>query len=396
MNTPLQTDVLIVGGGIAGPAAAAALRGRGLKTLLIERSADPADTARGDHLQPRVGEILSDWGVLAKLFEAGAEKRLGSRWLSSGGELLHHVKMDALDIPHPYYAFLNHEQISDVLLAHACEDPDIDVWRPAKLIGAAQHSQHGPSVMIQSGDETIEVQAKLIIGADGRASRVRQVFGFESETFSYENPLVVLFAPRADHDPRKDLHAYMTGSGVISFVPRNGNVWKIGFPIAKSELSRWRKSTQPDRAQWLSGLIPGQADLPTEIAGFYQPIRMYSQSWAKENVLLIGDAAHAMHPGQSQGMNTTIRLINELMPYLPGAKAFSAQSCADAIAAFEGHARPIYDPLLEANHKRGLEMDILNSDDISSGIENIRATGADADKRRAYAMRMAGYPIDAQ
>lgn len=90
MNTPLQTDVLIIGGGIAGPAVAAALRGRGLKTLLIERSAEPADTARGDHLQPRVCEVLDKWGVLPELFKAGAEKRLGSKWLSSAGDLLHH------------------------------------------------------------------------------------------------------------------------------------------------------------------------------------------------------------------------------------------------------------------------------------------------------------------
>ena len=394
MNTPFQTDVLIVGGGIAGPAMAASLKGKGLKTLLIERSTEPADTARGDHLQPRVCEILDDWGVLPKLFAAGAEKRLGSKWLSADEELLHHVLIDDLAIPHPYYAYLNHELISDVLLEHAGEDPNLTVWRPAKFIGMGHQTEQGPTVQIQHGQETIEVQARLIVGADGRASRVRQDFGLESETFAYENPLVVLFAPRLDQDPRNDLHVYMTKSGVISFVPRGQDAWKIGFPIAKSDLARWRKSSASERSDWIASLAPKKAGLQSHVAGFYQPIRMHSHQWSSDNVVLIGDAAHAMHPGQSQGMNTTIRLIDELRKDLPPAGNFSAHTCADALTKFESRVRPVYEPLLLANHKRGLEMDTLNPSDILSDLESVRATGADPAKRHAYAMRMAGYPVD--
>jgi len=392
MNTPLQTDVLIIGGGIAGPAVAAALRGKGLKTLLIERSGEPADTARGDHLQPRVCEVLDRWGVLEDLFKAGAEKRLGSKWMSSDGELLHHVVISDLDIPHPYYAFLNHELISDVLLTHASRDPNVTIWRPAKFAGLGHETPEGPTVIIQREQDKIDVQAKLIVGADGRASKVRQSFGFEYETFAYENPLVVLFAPRKDRDPRKDLHVYITESGVISFVPRGQDAWKIGFPIAKSDLPRWRNSTPSERSEWIGEIVPEKAGLETEVAGFYQPVRMHSHDWTKGNVVLIGDAAHAMHPGQSQGMNTTIRLIDELVKHLPSADMFSAETCADAVAAFERHARPIYEPLLEANHQRGLEMDTLESMDVSSDLERVRTLGMDETKRKAYAMRMAGYP----
>ena len=391
MNTPFHTDILIVGGGIAGPAMAAALKGSGLKTLLIERSADPADTARGDHLQPRVCEILDNWGLLPKLFAAGAEKRLGSKWFSAEGDLLHHVEMDRLDIPHPYYTFLNHELISDSLMDHAREDPNMTIWCPAKLIGLGDQTPNGNSVTIQHGDETIEVYAKLIVGADGRASRVRQSFDFESEIYGYENPLVVLFAPRLDRDTRKDLHVYITGSGVISFVPRGQDAWKIGFPIPKSDLARWRKSTQQERSDWIAERVPDKAGLQTEIAGFYQPVRMHSHHWTKDNVVLIGDAAHAMHPGQSQGMNTTIRLIDELIKDLPAPQDFSVNACAQAIESFEGRVRPIYEPLLAANHKRGLEMDNLASADLTSDLETVRATAFDPNKRKAYAMRMAGY-----
>ena len=70
----VETDVLIVGAGIAGPALAAALRDSGRRILILEKSDQPADTARGDHLQPYTQDIFSDWGVLPALHDAGAEE----------------------------------------------------------------------------------------------------------------------------------------------------------------------------------------------------------------------------------------------------------------------------------------------------------------------------------
>ena len=80
MPTPDRQDfdVAIIGGGIAGPAMACALAPTGWRVLLVERSAEPIDTARGDHLQPHTCEWLDEWGVLDSMWELGAEKRLGA------------------------------------------------------------------------------------------------------------------------------------------------------------------------------------------------------------------------------------------------------------------------------------------------------------------------------
>ena len=76
--TDINTDVLIIGGGVAGSAAAYALSKRGYGVLLLEKSEKPQDTARGDHLQPAVCEILGKWSVLDHFLNNGAEKRAGS------------------------------------------------------------------------------------------------------------------------------------------------------------------------------------------------------------------------------------------------------------------------------------------------------------------------------
>lgn len=75
-----DVDVLIVGGGIAGPALAAALAPHQLRVGLVERNPGPLDTARGDHLQPRAVELLDAWGALDEILRLGAEQRHGTIW----------------------------------------------------------------------------------------------------------------------------------------------------------------------------------------------------------------------------------------------------------------------------------------------------------------------------
>ena len=99
MNTSPEFDLAIVGGGIAGPPLAAALADSGLRIVLIERSTKPLDTTRGDQLQPSTCEYMERWGVLNMLLACGAEKRLGSRWMTDQGELICETPVDQLDIP---------------------------------------------------------------------------------------------------------------------------------------------------------------------------------------------------------------------------------------------------------------------------------------------------------
>lgn len=78
-------DIAIIGSGIAGGALAAALKASGLTVLLLDRRSGPLDTARGDHIQPAMQPVLSRWGVLDRLLEAGAERRTGTRWFDAEG-----------------------------------------------------------------------------------------------------------------------------------------------------------------------------------------------------------------------------------------------------------------------------------------------------------------------
>ena len=108
----IETDVLIIGGGVAGSAMAACLTDKGYKVVLVEKSEKPQDTARGDHIQPFVCEILNQWSVLDDFFDAGAKKRAGSLWFDESANFLMDANVSKLDIPQPFFMFINHEAVS--------------------------------------------------------------------------------------------------------------------------------------------------------------------------------------------------------------------------------------------------------------------------------------------
>jgi len=114
-----QVDIGIIGAGIAGAALAAALADSGLRVLLLDRREGLLDTARGDHIQPSLVPVLSRWDVLQDLLEAGAERRVGTRWFDSQQQPIVTVDVPDTGATPPWFLYLNHERIGEVLLKRA-------------------------------------------------------------------------------------------------------------------------------------------------------------------------------------------------------------------------------------------------------------------------------------
>jgi 2-polyprenyl-6-methoxyphenol hydroxylase-like FAD-dependent oxidoreductase len=389
----LDCDLAIVGGGIAGPALAAALADDGYRIILIERSAEPLDTARGDHLQPVTCESLERWGVLDIMLAHGAERRLGARWQMPDGQVVLDVRIDKLPIPHPYFLYLNHEKISEVLLARAAQNSGFTLLRPgtARVVrDSVAPGQHGLSV--DHADGPISVNARCIAIADGRASRSRKALGIEARSHNYENPLLTMFAARTFDDPRNDVHVFLTSIGIISVVPRTGGQWKIGFPLAPATLNDWTNSTPAELGRRLAELVPALEGIVPRVAGVYPVAMVNASRWTDGNCVLLGDACHALHPGRSQGMNVALRGVAILAKQLrDGGFPASAGSIPALLAEFEAQHRPPIDARLEDNHARGLEMDRMDAASVERTREALTAVAASPDKTHGYCMNAAGY-----
>ncbi len=396
----LTLDILIAGAGIAGATIAAGLRRRGYSVVQVEASNQPLDTARGDHLGPRVVETLADWNLLDAFFSAGAEKRLGAKWVTPDGEIIFHSAMDDLPLPHPYYIVLNHDLIATTPLEVARSDPDYEytLLQPvaAKNYETSRKAGGGISalhVTTPEGQDLI-IKPHMTIACDGRTSRVRAACDFKIvKSYDYERLFVVLFGPRGElQDPRNEITSYLSPNGGVSRIPRMNGQWKIGMAIDKEDVPKWKASDQAERQRLLAERSPALQVMETEVAGFYPVIRRETDRWVQGTTVLVGDACHTVHPARGQGMNFGIRSAAKLFTYLPDPKDMGrADVVAAQLAAYEETVKPLTDKQLDDNHERGLLMDCRGAERMEAEIPELLAIAQDPDAHFRYRMTMAGY-----
>lgn len=384
---------------------AAALNDRGYAVVQVEMSDRPLDTARGDHLQCVVLEILEQWGVLDAFWAAGAEKRHGAIYRTDRSETILEVSYGSLAIPHPYFAYLHHELIGDTFLSEAAKNPHYILFKPAR----AREFDIGPegvrSLTIALPDvgpvpegfangQRVTIKPRMVVGADGRSSRVREALGFTYDEHDYDSPIVVCFGKRVspDEDPLNRVVSFMGPNGSISRIPRAFGNWKVGATIRKSDIHFWKTATEKMRKRAIAMRAPELESLDLEVAGFYPVKLLNTHEWVRGNTVLVGDACHAMHPARGQGMNVAIRCLAKLADLLPDVGEMAdADIVARRLKAYERGVKPAIDQILAANHARGAETDSLDPDIIAKATDRMRAVADDQEKRRHYCMQAAGY-----
>ena len=390
----IETDVLIIGGGVAGSAMAACLTDKGYKVVLVEKSEKPQDTARGDHIQPFVCEILNQWSVLDDFFDAGAKKRAGSLWFDESANFLMDANVSKLDIPQPFFMFMNHEDISEVFLKFASKDENFSLYRP---IINCQHvsTDHDESLykLILKDKTELTIATKLVVGADGVASNIARKFELERQTFRYERALAVLFSEDYEADSENNLRTYLTDRGIVTMIPRSKGGCKIGLTIDRNEVKEWKKMSNEDYTNFIGSLVPEYKLLPMYSAGIYPPSMIITKRWTKDNLVLIGDACHGLHPGRSQGMNTTIKCIDELVKLLPEYTDFNKQRVAEVLEIYQKKMQGEISHLLQSNHKMGLAMDKFDRKSKIAEIKKYVELEQDQEKGINYRMNSAGYGV---
>ncbi len=383
----IETDVLIIGGGIAGPALAAALSQHDIRVVLLERSDKPLDTARGDHLQPRSVQTLSRWGVLEDIQACGAQRREGTVWLDHQGEVLLEAMVAPLDLPCPYFLFLNHEHISACLLRAAQCSSRFTLLKPVSRWTVQARGQRSVRVrVVREDDAALDVVSRVLIGADGQNSQVMKLTNIEAHTQRYARPINVLFAREAKPLAGNCLRAYLGPSGILAQVPRTGGMCKLGAGSSTEQTREWRAGSPQQWLEQLASLAPPLAISELRYSGVYPPTRRIAERWVDGNIALIGDACHAMHPAQSQGMNVAIRCVDALASALT-----EGANLNDALERWQAQTKPGIDAVLEDNHKAGLMFDTTDSTQLAHFAGLLRSIQVEPDAQRAYAMRSAGY-----
>lgn len=395
----IETDILIVGGGIAGSALACGLRRAGYRIVVVDQRKEPLDTARGDHLQPCNVEVLAQWGVLEKFFARGAGRRVGHEFRTASDDVLLSARYDELPIPYPYFLVFHHDLIAELFLELAAENPHFLRLQPvvARRFEVGDEGIRALSVDLPDG-EKVTIQAHLVVGADGTNSAVRAAMKFTSDEYQYAHPMVAMFGPRPELHPRHYFFRYSGRNGILVIQQRMTNDIKVTLPVGSEGTGWWKKSTKEQRAAILAERAEVLKDFDSEIAGFYPVKMIHTHQYARGNVVLIGDAAHSIHPARGQGLNMGIQSLPKLIECLPPPEKMpDAETLRASLQRYQSLQKPLYDRIIAKNHEAALAMESTAEAEVEEIIkhqdEQCRRIHQTPELRRQHLLEASGYPF---
>jgi 2-polyprenyl-6-methoxyphenol hydroxylase-like FAD-dependent oxidoreductase len=305
------------------------------------------------------------------------------------------ANISKLDIPQPFFMFINHEEISDVLINYAESDENFTLFRPI-ISCRHQETDDNKSLfkLVLKDKTTHTISTKLIVAADGIASNMAKQFEIEREAFRYDRALAVLFSNEYQADSENNLRTYLTDRGIVTMIPRAKGGCKIGLTIDRSEVKEWKKMDPDDHRKFIGSLVNQYKDLQMVSAGIYPPSMIMAKNWTKDNMVLIGDACHGLHPGRSQGMNTTIKCIDQLVTLLPEPENITQKTVIKSLETYQAQMRNEINHLLHSNHQMGLSMDRFDKEQKLKEIHKYIELEKNQKKGVTYRMNSAGYGIN--
>lgn len=310
-------DMVTVGGGLAGATLAKQMAERGYRVLVLEREREFKDRVRGEQMHP--------WGVI----EARA---LGiydplcatcghqTRWWTTyqGGEQQNKRDLQATT-PHQVGSFnCYHPAMQECLIGLAAEAGAL-VWRGTKVTAVVPGES--PTVHLSDNGISKTVQARLVVGADGRNSQVRHWGGF---TVQHDLPMLVVAGALFEGAsvPDDAVHVFRGQEGVVLLAPLGSQKVRMYFIYHQQDGLRplSGKEQIPDFLQCCrqSG-VPWEwfekAEVPGPLAQF-QGADHWVNHPARDGVALVGDAAAASDPSFGCGLSLSLLDVRHLRDVL--------------------------------------------------------------------------------
>ena len=315
-------DILIVGGGLNGPALALALAQTGFRVTVVDARPAPARADVGFDgrayalaiASRRLLSMIGVWPAVADRVQPILEIK-ASDGLAGSGPAPFFLHFDHTEIEEGPMGFLLEDRhLYAAFLAAMAAQPNITLLS-GQTVMAQNITAQGAVVTLASGTQ---ITARLLVGCDGRGSGTATRAGITRAGWGYGQTALVT-AVHHERPHHGIAHQFFMPGGPLAILPLHGGhhssiVWSENADVAGAI------QALPDE-QYLAALRPRFGDFLGEItlagARFTYPLSLsLAHSFVAPRLALVGDAAHGVHPIAGQGLNLGLRDVAALAEVL--------------------------------------------------------------------------------
>lgn len=315
-------DIIIIGGGMTGSSLAGVLSGSGLSIAVIEAASPAMETRPGDNrglaLSLSSKNILHDnrlWQPLAadatpiKNIHVSDQRHFGSVRMSCRS-----INAEALG----YVVAAG--KLGQTLIQNMVMADNIDLFRPATLTDAEiLESAVNINIKLPTGEKTIS--AKLIAAADGTKSLTRAMLGIETRTKDWRQTAIVS-SVGTEKPHNNTAYERFTETGPIALLPCRDQRCALVYTVAADHADKYLRM---DETLFLDELLTRFSYRLGRFSGLgqrksYALKSLQAVEQIKHRVVILGNAAHTLHPNAAQGFNLGLRDVAVLAGVLNRAK----------------------------------------------------------------------------
>jgi 2-polyprenyl-6-methoxyphenol hydroxylase-like FAD-dependent oxidoreductase len=383
----IDTEVLIVGAGPTGLMLANQLVRRGIRTLIIDHHAGPAQQSRALGVQARTLEIYAKLGI--------AERALGLGKRGSGANLWADGRLSArvpfgdsgrTITPYPFILILGQDD-NERLLGDRLRDSGLSVRWNTELTALQQNGERVTATLKQPDGSTRTLEAAWAAGCDGAHSAVRGFSGIEFPGAPYQHVFFVADVEVTGNMVPDEVNVYLWKDGVHLFFPMRGERhWRI-VGILPAGLRDREPLNFEDVVPSLQG--EAGASFSFQACSWFSTYRIAhrcASTFRNGRCFVLGDAAHIHSPVGAQGMNTGLQDAYNLGWKL----ALVAAGRADErlLDTYEGERLPVARQLLNTTDRA---FKLVISDSPVAGLLRMQVVArfAALAMRRAFIQKFA-------